>query len=251
MTTVSSFSSGNPAARAASIPRSTAAWSSRRVSARKRSGRSVSRLTVTRWSPAARRAAAWSGGAPRWSSSRDRGPPAPRQQAHQLGHVSPQERLPPGQPHLVDPELGEDLDQALDLLEGQDVGPRGARRTPPPACSTGTGGCSGPSPTPGGSGAGGRACRGDRGRRACCHRASIMPHPGPPLASRARPRSGGASLRRCTGRRRRLLRGSGPVRFESVRALSLARPYVAMLVDRDRGPEPPPEASRRPPGSSA
>ena len=58
MTTVSSLSPANPACRTASMPAQHAACSSRRVSARKRSGRRVSRLTVTRWRPAARRAAA-------------------------------------------------------------------------------------------------------------------------------------------------------------------------------------------------
>ena len=54
-TTVSIFSASNPASAAASRPRRTAPWRSRRVSRRKRSARSVSRLTVSRWRPAARR----------------------------------------------------------------------------------------------------------------------------------------------------------------------------------------------------
>ncbi len=60
MTTVSSLRPGQPSRATVSMPSSTRAWLLRRVRNRKRSGRNVSRLTVTRWRPAARRLAACS-----------------------------------------------------------------------------------------------------------------------------------------------------------------------------------------------
>ena len=41
--------------------------------------------------------------------------------ADQIGQVAAQQRLASGQPHLVDAERGEDVDQRLDFLEVQDV----------------------------------------------------------------------------------------------------------------------------------
>ena len=60
ITTVSILTLSNPAAAAASRPRRTSAWRSKRVRALKRSGCKVSRLTVMRGRPAARSAEAWS-----------------------------------------------------------------------------------------------------------------------------------------------------------------------------------------------
>jgi hypothetical protein len=44
-----------------------------------------------------------------------------RQAAHQIGHVSAQQRLAAGEAHLVDAERDEHVHQPLDLLEMQDV----------------------------------------------------------------------------------------------------------------------------------
>ena len=95
----------------------------------------------------------------RWSSSPGPGRPATAPAAAtRSGQVPPQQGLAAGEPDLVDAELGEDVRPAAGSPR-RSGGPRAAaRRTPPPACSTGSGGCTGRSPTPGGSGAAGRAC---------------------------------------------------------------------------------------------
>src|SRR5260370_10333 len=59
ITTAFSLIFPNPAWRAATIPATTSAWRALFANASIRSGRKVSRLTVTRCRPAARRAAAW------------------------------------------------------------------------------------------------------------------------------------------------------------------------------------------------
>ena len=66
-----------------------------------------------------------------------------RQPPDQVRQVLAEQRLAPGQPDAVGAGVGEGVDENADLLEGQDVPALGARRTPPPACSTGSAGCSG------------------------------------------------------------------------------------------------------------
>ena len=44
-----------------------------------------------------------------------------RQQAHESGKVPPQQRLAAGEPHLVDAERDEDVDQRTDFLEMQQI----------------------------------------------------------------------------------------------------------------------------------
>jgi hypothetical protein len=46
-----------------------------------------------------------------------------RQHANQVRQVTAEKRLSAREPNLVDPELREDLDQLLDLLERQEVRP--------------------------------------------------------------------------------------------------------------------------------
>ena len=43
---------------------------------------------------------------------------------HQVCHVAAKERLPAGQPHLIDTQRGEYIDERLNLLEVEDVFPR-------------------------------------------------------------------------------------------------------------------------------
>ncbi len=59
--TAFSFVPVNPSSASASMPRSTVSRRTLRPNVRKRSARSVSRETVTRWSPATRNAEAWRG----------------------------------------------------------------------------------------------------------------------------------------------------------------------------------------------
>jgi hypothetical protein len=47
-----------------------------------------------------------------------------REHRHQRGHVTPQQRLAAGEPHLVHAEIHEDVDERRYLLERQQVTPR-------------------------------------------------------------------------------------------------------------------------------
>ena len=120
ITTVSSLSESKPAAAAASIPRSTAPSSSIRVSARKRSRSSVSRLTVMRWSPA--RAQRRRLGAQQHAVGRQRqiGDRAPRREAfNEDRQIAPQQRLAAGNPHAIDAKRRKDVHERADFLERQ------------------------------------------------------------------------------------------------------------------------------------
>ena len=116
-----------------------------RVSALKRRGRSVSRLTVMR--PQAGGAAAPRPGrraGRRWSSAPGRaGPACAASMRDERRQVAAQQRLAAGQPHLVDAERDEDVDERADLLEVQHVLARQPDVVRPPACSTRSAGCSG------------------------------------------------------------------------------------------------------------
>ncbi len=122
ITTVSSFRLANGVSAAASIPRSTAACWAKRVSAWNRAGRRVSRLTVMRWSPAARSRAAWSGqehAVRRQREVADAG--ILREPFDEVRQVPAQQRLAPRQAHPIDPDLGEDAREPVQFVDPQDV----------------------------------------------------------------------------------------------------------------------------------
>ncbi len=121
MTTVSSLRPGKSGA-ATAIPSSTRSSSSNRVRFLKRSGRSVSRLTVSRWRPASRSAAACGASStPLVVIARSRIAGRRRQAANQIRQVAAQQRFAAGQTDLVHAERREDVDQPLDLFEVEDV----------------------------------------------------------------------------------------------------------------------------------
>jgi hypothetical protein len=144
ITTVSSLSSSKPAARAAAMPSSTRGEVVASRQHAERLASSVSRLTVTRCRPAARSAAACSRSSTPLvviAEVRDRRPL--RQHADQHRQIRAQQRLTAGQAHLVDAEADEHVDEPPISSNDSTLRPSAARRSPPPACSTGTAGCSG------------------------------------------------------------------------------------------------------------
>ena len=66
-----------------------------------------------------------------------------RQHAHERLQIAAQQRLAAGQPELVHAERDEDIDERADLLEAAGRPRAAARRSPSPACSTRSAGCSG------------------------------------------------------------------------------------------------------------
>ena len=56
--------------------------------------------------------------------------------------VAPQQRLAASEPHAVDAERRERVGDGADFLEREQASRAAARRSPAPACSTGSAGCS-------------------------------------------------------------------------------------------------------------
>ena len=111
ITTAFTFTGASPASIAASMPAITRSSSSRRVSARKRSRRSVSSETFTRSRPAAREIVRNLGEL--HAVGRERQVDAERREhLDQPGHVGPHERLAAGEPDRLEPE-------ALDAQRGR------------------------------------------------------------------------------------------------------------------------------------
>ena len=65
------------------------------------------------------------------------------QHRDQARELAARQRLAAGQPHVGDPEPGEERDQALDLLEARGPPSAPATASPRPACSSDSGSCSG------------------------------------------------------------------------------------------------------------
>ena len=105
-------------AAAASMPASTAACSSNRVSARKRSACSVSRLTVMRCRPARRRRRGLpASSTPLVVSARSRDRRLRRERCDQRRQVAAQQRLAAGDADPVDADVDEGVGERRDLLE--------------------------------------------------------------------------------------------------------------------------------------
>ena len=120
------------------MPSRTRSSSSKRVSATKRSGRSVSRLTVMRCRPASRSAVALVGeqdavGRQRQIADRRLRARASRDERRQ---VAAEQRLAAGQPDLVDAERHEDVDERARFPRSAGCPRAAARRSRPRACST-------------------------------------------------------------------------------------------------------------------
>ena len=121
MTTVSSFSPGKRGA-AVAMPSRTRPSSCERVSASNRSACTVSRLTVTRCSPAAfSAAAAGARSTPLVVRARSRKPGFCASLATRSGEIPAQQRLTAGEADLVDAQTDEEVGQPINLLELQDV----------------------------------------------------------------------------------------------------------------------------------
>ena len=67
-----------------------------------------------------------------------------RQQGDELCQVLAEQRLTTRDPHSVDPKTGKDVDEGTGLFKREDVSAGEPTHTPPPACSTDSGGCTGP-----------------------------------------------------------------------------------------------------------
>ncbi len=83
-----------------------------------------------------------------------------REAAHQLGEVAPKQRLAAGQPDAIEAALREQVRRGGRSPRTSACPRAAATRIHPPACSSGTGDCSGRSPKSAGCRAAGRACRG-------------------------------------------------------------------------------------------
>src|SRR5712692_5156111 len=119
ITTVSSFVPVKPARVTVWMPSRTWAWLWRRVSAANRSARRVSRLTVTRWSPASLSVPASSASStPLVVIARAR---LGGEEADEARQVAPEERLAARETDLVHPEIHEDVGERADLLEVEDL----------------------------------------------------------------------------------------------------------------------------------
>ena len=106
------------------MPSSTRAWASRRVSALKRSGRSVSRLTVTRPRPAAAQRRRVLGEQDAVGGHGEVGEPGSAASiATSRGRSLRSSGSPPVRRTLSTPEVDEDVDEPADLLEREDVLP--------------------------------------------------------------------------------------------------------------------------------
>ena len=121
------------------------ASSSIRVSARKRSRSSVSRLTVMRWSPAAAQRRRLGAQQDAVGGQRQIGDRAPRREAFDEDRqIAPQQRLAAGNPHAVDAKRRKDVHERRRFPRTSAGSRAAATRSPAPACSNDTGGCSGP-----------------------------------------------------------------------------------------------------------
>ena len=114
-----------PRRRAAAIPASTCACVSRPASAENLSGRSVSRLSVTRCNPAARSASPCSANrTPLVVSARSRIRGLAASIRTSCGKIAAQQRFAPRKPHVLNAQRRKHLDQPRNFLKCQQFLPR-------------------------------------------------------------------------------------------------------------------------------